>query len=476
MVARWQWKEVSSWQVGPYRLNHDGILTLGGVAIPLSPLQGRLLLCFVRHAGQLIERGQLMEEVWGHRRVSDVSLARAVHSLRQVLDRGPLGGRVISTSYGSGYVFSAPVLSLSQAADGGGKSTLSPPSLLALEYYHEARVASRHLDPLQLERSRALLQRSLQATPAFSEAALYLVSLHLDRCRWGLVDSLSVGAEVETLLHQVEQHHAPSEHLHALRAESSSLLHWQPAMVQHTYGSWLPQELSFGLPLLSWVRHLLACGQAEEGMELLGPKLDTCLPIGWYLAAQLLFQMGQAKAAMEMLTTQLRIDRSIQASQLFLAVLHAHMGDRSAALASLDLCQLKDTSFHGFQAGIAYALARVGEGSRAEPLLAKAASVQDAALTMISVWALAALAIGERDLAGVLFQRAVDQRCYQAPFLAQSPLLDVYGQEPCVQAFRERMGKAFERPTRPVRKSPKGETSASLPSSDGPQAEADPPS
>jgi DNA-binding winged helix-turn-helix (wHTH) protein len=126
MVARWQWKEVSSWQVGPYRLNHDGILTLGGVAIPLSPLQGRLLLCFVRHAGQLIERGQLMEEVWGHRRVSDVSLARAVHSLRQVLDRGPLGGRVISTSYGSGYVFSGPVLSLSQAADGGGKSTLSP--------------------------------------------------------------------------------------------------------------------------------------------------------------------------------------------------------------------------------------------------------------------------------------------------------------------------------------------------------------
>ncbi|MFM7236283.1 MAG: transcriptional regulator [Cyanobium sp.] len=63
----------------------------------------------MRHQGQLIERSQLFEEVWGHSSVSDVSFARAVHGLRQVFEKGPLGSGVISTTYGSEYVFSAPV-------------------------------------------------------------------------------------------------------------------------------------------------------------------------------------------------------------------------------------------------------------------------------------------------------------------------------------------------------------------------------
>ncbi|MFN5162296.1 MAG: transcriptional regulator, partial [Cyanobacteriota bacterium] len=78
------------WRVGPYTLTPEGLLRLGGGLIRLSPLQRRLLLCFVRHAGQLLDKDTLMHEVWGHTNVSDVSMARAVHGLRQVLDQGPL--------------------------------------------------------------------------------------------------------------------------------------------------------------------------------------------------------------------------------------------------------------------------------------------------------------------------------------------------------------------------------------------------
>lgn len=433
---------MTSWQVGPYVLSSDGVLRLGGVIIPLSPLQRKLLLCFVRHAGQLIERPQLLEEVWGHSKVSDVSLARAVHSLRQVFQHGPLGSRVISTSYGSGYVFSAPVVTIQDKPSSVG-SVMSAPTPLALEYYLEARLASRHLDPLQLDRSRQLLQRSLQLSPSFSEAILFLVSVHLNSCRWGLEDSCTVGATVEQLLNQAEQLNAPPEDLLPLRAETISLLHWQPQVVDESFGPWLPQQLGYGFPLLSWVRHLLATGRAKDGLALLQPHLNGSLPMGWILAAQLTFQQGQTKAAIEMLQGQLRMDGSLPATYLFLAMLQAHQGDRAAALKSLAPIGLKSVPFQGFQAAVAYVLARVGEGPRAEALLYQARAQKGEVPGMPSLWGLNSILLDQKELADHFFGLAVQKRCYQAPFLAQCPLLAPYSHEPSVQTFCQEMARHF---------------------------------
>ncbi len=433
---------MTSWQVGPYVLSGDGVLRMGGVIIPLSPLQRKLLLCFVRHAGQLIERPQLLEEVWGHSKVSDVSLARAVHSLRQVFQNGPLGSRVISTSYGSGYVFSAPVLAIQENLAAAG-SVFSAPSPLSLEYYLEARLASRHLDPLQLERSRQLLERSLQLSPSFSEAILFLVSVHLNGCRWGLEASSSAGATVEHLLNHAEQLNAPPEDLLPLRAETISLLHWQPQVVDESFGRWLPQQLGYGFPLLSWVRHLLATGRGQEGLALLQPHLNGSLPMGWALAAQLTFQQGQCKAAIEMLQGQLRIDGSLPSTYLFLAMLQAHQGDRAAALKSLAPIGLKGVPFPAFQAAVAYVLARVGEGPRAEALLYQARALKGDVPGTASLWGLNAILLGQQELADHFFGLAVQKRCYQAPFLAQSPLLSPYGHEPSVQTFCQEMARHF---------------------------------
>lgn len=441
---------VSHWQVGPYLLSRDGVFRLGTHVVSLSPLQRKLLFCFVRRPGQLIERAQLFHEVWGHERVSDVSLARAVHSLRQVFERGPLGSSVISTTYGSGYVFTAPVMGVATEKKIPEPDTVSTPSSLALEYYFEARVASRHFDPQQLERAHEMLQLCLEKSPAFSDAILALVSVQLNRCRWGLLDSQLVGREVEALLHRAEQLQADPAALFALRAETISLLHWQPQEVEETFGPWLPEQLGYGTPLLSWVRHLMACGRAEEGLMLLQPHLDGVLPLGWTLAAQLTFQLGQIKTAVEMLHGQLRIDGSLPSTHLFLAVLHAHAGERSASLESLNQCHLQGVPFQGFQAAVAYVLARVGQAGRAESLLHQAklngqpkGVGQAQAVGMTSLWGLAAIVLGHREMAAHFFEIAVQKRCYQAPFLAKSPLLAPYGEEPAVMAFLNQMAEHF---------------------------------
>jgi DNA-binding winged helix-turn-helix (wHTH) protein len=434
---------VTHWQVGPYLFSSDGILRLGSLVIPLSPLQRKLLFCFVRHEGQLIERAQLFEEVWGHSNVSDVSLARAVHSLRQVFEKGPLGSGVISTTYGSGYVFSAPVQTVCEKAAEPHGEAFSAPSPLALEYYLEARVSSRHFDPIQLGRSQELLQRCLETSPTFLEAILFLVSVQLNRCRWGLLESQMVGTEVEGLLHRAEQLGAAAEDILPLRAEILSLLHWQPTLVEDTFGSWLPARLGYGIPMLSWVRHLLACGRAREGLSLLEPQLDGVLPMGWTLAAQLTFQLGETEAAMEMLRGQIRIDGSLPSSHLLLAVLQAFSGDRSAALTSLERCHQPGLPFHGFQAAVGYVLARVGETKRAEALLHRASVQKGQPPGMASLWGLSALVLGQESQADHFFQRAIAQRCYQAPFVARSPLLAPYEGAPAVKTFREQMAAFF---------------------------------
>ncbi len=438
---------VLSWQVGPYVFHDDGVLRLGAVRVPLSPLQRKLLLCFVRHPGQLIERRQLMEEGWGHTRVSMVSLARAIHGLRQILDKGPLGGRVIGTTYGSGYVFSAPVRPLAAEESPSSDPVASPPTRLALAYYLEARVASRQGDPLQLTRAQDLLQRALQSSPAFVEANLFLCFLHMDRCRWGLQNSLSTGSQVEALLRQAEQHQVATEDLLALRAEALSLLHWQAPLVDDTYGGWLPAQLGYGFPLLSWVRHLLATGRGAEGMRLLEPHLDGHLPMGWTLAAQITFHRGETNAAIEMVRGQVRFDGWSLHSHLFLAILHAHQGQRSAALSSLECCGTPSPAFQACQSAMAYVLARIGEQAKAERLLTQAPEEGDGSLGLPSFWALSALHLGYPDLAERLLGQALKHRCYQAPFVAQSPLLEPFLGEPAVQAFGQRIAEAFPTPS-----------------------------
>jgi DNA-binding winged helix-turn-helix (wHTH) protein len=83
---------------------HTGLLG-EGVSIPLSPLQHRLLLTFCRNPNTLLSKTDLIEAVWSHGFVSDVSLARTIHELRQRLGGGHGAKQMIVSVYGRGYIF-----------------------------------------------------------------------------------------------------------------------------------------------------------------------------------------------------------------------------------------------------------------------------------------------------------------------------------------------------------------------------------
>lgn len=99
----------SCYRFGAFHLKDGESLWLNGTLLPLSPLQLRLLCCLCRHPQQVLEKDQIVQEVWGRSDVSDVSLARAVHGLRGRLSGGGKPSELIRNVYGRGYILTATV-------------------------------------------------------------------------------------------------------------------------------------------------------------------------------------------------------------------------------------------------------------------------------------------------------------------------------------------------------------------------------
>lgn len=103
-----------------------------GSAVSLSPLQHRLLLTFCRNPNTLLSKADLIEAVWNHTYVSEVSLARTIHELRQRLGGGQGAKQLIVSVYGRGYVFQphgilhASPFTASERESGRARSSLMP--------------------------------------------------------------------------------------------------------------------------------------------------------------------------------------------------------------------------------------------------------------------------------------------------------------------------------------------------------------
>lgn len=80
-------------------------LSRDGQPVPVEPKAFAVLLVLLRHAGELVRHGELLDEVWGHRHVTPGVLTRAIAQLRQALGDDPHDPCWIQTRHGLGYCF-----------------------------------------------------------------------------------------------------------------------------------------------------------------------------------------------------------------------------------------------------------------------------------------------------------------------------------------------------------------------------------
>ena len=442
------------WQIADLVFRADGTLWRNGQLVHLTPLQRRLLLTFCHHAGQLLPREVLVEAVWKRQHVSDQSLARAIHSLRRVLDAIGIGGDRIVTVYGGGYTFSVGVTPLSRNPWEPSRASVRPveerpgdASALAQEHHAEGVMLLRLNHPDLVAPALQHLQRCLELTEHGDAARLDLGWLLLQQAVWGLEPGGSCARLITELVSAAEASGSRCPGLLQLQAESLSLLEWKPRQAERLYRRQEGLDLGRSQALLSWCRHLLATGRPQQAHDLLVPHLQRELPFGWLLAGIARLNLLDADGALSALRRLLTI-RPLQAStNLVIALLLGHLGETETAL---DLLETAAGSAgaqllrHRIPPVRAYVLAMAGRQTTAHRILDRV-NLDQAPLPQPCLWALAALACDHPQTAR-LWRYGVSKRCYAAPFVLHSPLLASYDDHPVVLNFRAAMGDAFLEP------------------------------
>jgi DNA-binding winged helix-turn-helix (wHTH) protein len=95
---------------GPFRFDlSDERLWRGHEVVRILPKTFAVLRCLVTHAGQLVTKDALLQEVWPATVVSEDVLTVAIRQLRRVLGDQARRPQFIETVHGRGYRFIAPV-------------------------------------------------------------------------------------------------------------------------------------------------------------------------------------------------------------------------------------------------------------------------------------------------------------------------------------------------------------------------------
>src|SRR5215471_10000720 len=117
------------------------ILLKDGLTVKLTPKAFETLLVLVQHGIQVVEKEQLLKEVWPDSFVEEGSLSRNIHELRKALGDDSSLPRYIETIPKRGYRFIAPTRKLLPAGSTGA-SPAGEVDTTVIEKHIFARVIS----------------------------------------------------------------------------------------------------------------------------------------------------------------------------------------------------------------------------------------------------------------------------------------------------------------------------------------------
>ncbi|HYK35828.1 winged helix-turn-helix domain-containing protein [Alloacidobacterium sp.] len=108
----------AQYNFGPFRLvPSEHLLLREETPVPLAPKAFELLLALVQRHGHLVNRDELMQEIWPDSFVEEINLTVNISLLRKVLGEQPDGRQYIATVPKKGYRFDAAVRQSSTTSD-----------------------------------------------------------------------------------------------------------------------------------------------------------------------------------------------------------------------------------------------------------------------------------------------------------------------------------------------------------------------
>ena len=106
------------YEFGPFRLNaRQHLLLRNGKVVPLPPKAIDLLVALVENGGKVLDKEELMKQVWPDSFVEEANLSHHVFRLRKALDEGGDANKYIETIPRRGYRFVAGVTEVRDESD-----------------------------------------------------------------------------------------------------------------------------------------------------------------------------------------------------------------------------------------------------------------------------------------------------------------------------------------------------------------------
>jgi serine/threonine-protein kinase len=103
-------------EFGPFSLDRvERVLRREGQPVPLRPKDFDMLLVLVGNSGRVVEKEELLKQVWPDSFVEEANLSHHIFTLRKALGDGEEEARYIETVPRRGYRFVAPVTGVSEA-------------------------------------------------------------------------------------------------------------------------------------------------------------------------------------------------------------------------------------------------------------------------------------------------------------------------------------------------------------------------
>ncbi|HKS27689.1 MAG TPA: winged helix-turn-helix domain-containing protein [Pyrinomonadaceae bacterium] len=123
-------KEKRIYQFGPFRLDaEEQLLLCSGERVYLAPKDFELLLLLIKNRGHILEKEELMKEVWPDAFVEEGNLNRHISTIRKRLGENHDKRQYIETVPRRGYRFIAHVRDLQQESDSSNDSDGAAPAI-----------------------------------------------------------------------------------------------------------------------------------------------------------------------------------------------------------------------------------------------------------------------------------------------------------------------------------------------------------
>src|SRR4051794_2797742 len=91
------------------------VLLRGNETLPVSPKALSILVALLAQPGEVVEKADLIEKVWGATQVSEANLTQNIFALRKILGETANDSRYVTTVPGRGYSFAGEVRRIERA-------------------------------------------------------------------------------------------------------------------------------------------------------------------------------------------------------------------------------------------------------------------------------------------------------------------------------------------------------------------------